>query len=674
MSTGSSNIFTIHFASQPDLLLRELNAEEELGRPFRFEVVFYSDERSLAADTFLGQTMAVEVVQDDTSHFYHGRVASFLNVGRFGGYQAYQVELRPDFWFLGFRSDCRIFQNQTVVEVIQAVLGNPTVSVMNRSVAGKTYAPVVYCTQYRESDFDFATRLMEREGLFYYHVHTESSHELVLADSDSNIEAIEGDLPYRAPGQAMVGQLHVSRWKREFRLRTGKVRIRSFDFEKPTVNLEAITENSIHTPKLEVYDYPDRYLTTAHGDNLSAVRLHELNVESRQIAAQTNRLAVLPGRKFTLIEHPDQAENGEYRVIKSHTRLVSGELEQFGNREPTMEVDASVLPVDTVFQLAATTPRPFLGPQTAIVVGEDGEEISVDEFGRIKVQFHWDRLGENNQDSSCWIRVAQTLAGQGWGAIQIPRIGHEVIVDFLNGDPDQPIVTGSVYNADNTVPYALPANKTQSGIKTRSTGDGTTETFNELRFEDKIDEEEIYFHAERDFKRVVENDDVLEVGMVKSDPGDQTISVYNNRTVNVLEGDETKNVDKGNQTINVLEGNQEINIDQGDQTTTIAQGDQNINVTQGDQTTNIDAGDQVINIAQGNGTITLDAGEFTIEAASKITLTVGSSSITIEPASITISSTEVTVEGTATANLEGATVNVDGSGMANVSGGVLNLN
>jgi type VI secretion system secreted protein VgrG len=279
------------------------------------------------------------------------------------------------------------------------------------------------------------------------------------------------------------------------------------------------------------------------------------------------------------------------------------------------------------------TPEPTVqGPQTAIVVGPKGEEIFTDKFGRVKVQFHWDRIGKKDDNSSCWVRVAQPWAGKNWGAIFIPRIGQEVVVDFLEGDPDQPIIIGSVYNALQMPPYDLPANKTQSGLKTRSTKNSGSANFNELRFEDKRESEDIYFHAEKDFHRVVEHDDDLQVG------NDQTIVIQNNRTENVKKGDETITIEKGNRETTIKVGNETLTISTGNQTTKIS------------------------------------LGKSETEAMQSIELKVGPSSIKLDPTGVTIKGMKIMIEGQVQVDVKGVITNINGSAMVNIKGGITMIN
>jgi type VI secretion system secreted protein VgrG len=284
-----------------------------------------------------------------------------------------------------------------------------------------------------------------------------------------------------------------------------------------------------------------------------------------------------------------------------------------------------------------------------MVVGKSGEEIWTDKYGRIKVQFLWDREGKKDENSSCWIRVAHPWAGKTWGIVHLPRIGQEVLVEFLEGDPDRPIVTGCVYNADQMPPFALPDNQTQSGMRSRTTKSGNNKTFNELRFEDKKDEEEIYFHAEKDFKRIVENDDVLEVGHEKKDKGDQTIKIFNNQTLEI--GDAATS-----------DGSQKITI-KTDRTTSINEGNDALTIKAGNQTITIGK-DQSVDVK----------GKSTQKANQSIELKVGASSIKMTPDSITLKSVTINVQGNAQVNVKGAMGTVDGGGMLTLKGGLVKIN
>jgi len=296
------------------------------------------------------------------------------------------------------------------------------------------------------------------------------------------------------------------------------------------------------------------------------------------------------------------------------------------------------------------------GPQSALVVGKKGEEIWTDKHGRVKVQFPWERYTKSDENSSCWVRVGQPWGGKSFGGFQVPRIGEEVIVDFLEGNPDRPIITGRVYNGDNTFPYALPGDQTKSGFKSRSSKSGSTENFNELRFEDKKGEEEIYFHAEKNFVRVVENDDKLEIGLVKKDPGSQTITVHKDRTTTIKTGNET------------------LVVEQGDRKTTVQTGKDLLEVSKGDRSVTIKMGNHSLEVSMGNQTTAIKMGKSETSAMQSIELKVGANSIKIDQSGVTIKGIMVKVEGSAMVEIKGPMTNVKGDGMVMVKGGVVMIN
>ena len=340
------------------------------------------------------------------------------------------------------------------------------------------------------------------------------------------------------------------------------------------------------------------------------------------------------------------------------------------------------------FRPGRQTPKPVIaGAQTAVVVGPSGEEIYTDKYGRVKVQFFWDRYGTSDENSSCWIRVSENWAGKNWGIVFNPRIGQEVIVDFLEGDPDRPIITGRVYNADQMPPYALPANQTQSTIKTRSSKSGTTDNFNEIRFEDKKGSEEIFIQAEKDFNRVVENNDTLKVGSSKADDGSQTIEIYKDRTETVKTGNETVTIEKGNRTVTVKQGDDAHVVTQGKRTVTvqaddtheIKQGNRSVLIDQGNDSeeikmgnrdVKIDMGNDSLEISMGNQTTKLDLGASSTEAMQSITLKVGQNSITIDQTGVTIKGMMVTIQGQVQTQVKGLMVQVSADAMLQAKGAI----
>jgi type VI secretion system secreted protein VgrG len=532
--------------AEEDLLFRTMEGTEELGRPFLYNLELLSPQEDLALEDILGQEACVTLeVQGGAARYFHGYVTQFSQTGRRGNYATYHMELRPWLWFLTRTADCRIFQGKTVPEIITAVFREHGFSDFKDSLSA-SYRTWEYCVQYRETDFNFVSRLMEQEGIYYYFIHEDGKHTLVLSDSHGAHSPLDNgysDIPYYPPSQT-VREEHVYDWTLQKSVRSGKYVLRAYDFRKPKANLEvnSVISREHAQAEYEVFDYPGPYFERGEGDTYAKVRIEELQSDYERAHGVSDARGVCAGGLFTLSEHPRQDQNREYLIVSAHQSISLGDYESSGAEPMQFKCVFTAMDGSTPYRVPRLTPKPAVqGPQTAITVGPDGEEIWTDKFGRIKVQFHWDRYGKADENSSCWVRVAQIWAGANWGGMHIPRIGQEVIVDFIEGDPDRPIVTGRVYNADNMPPYGLPDNKTQSGIKSRSSKDGTGDNFNEIRFEDLKGSEEFYVHAEKDMNRVVENNDTVKVGFASADEGDlsplgsgsQSVQIRNNRSEKV---------------------------------------------------------------------------------------------------------------------------------------------
>jgi type VI secretion system secreted protein VgrG len=365
-------------------------------------------------------------------------------------------------------------------------------------------------------------------------------------------------------------------------------------------------------------------------------------------------------------DHYIATENIKHIVIASNFYVASNDYRASSSQESHYECSFTAIRATQPFRPKRITPVPFVqGPQTAMVVGKDGEEIWTDKYGRIKVQFHWEREGKKNETSSCWLRVAYPVAGKSWGWVSLPRIGQEVVVSFLEGNPDRPLITGSVYNGANMPPYDLPANQTQSGIKSRSSKSGVADNFNEIRFEDKKDSEEVYVHAEKDFNCIVENNETRQIGVVKKDKGDQTIEIQNDRTITLNEG---------NDTLHIKKGNRESNIDVGNHTLNVKQGNHLENVDQGNATLNVKQGNNNINISMGDYILKVDAGNAKITAVQSIELKVGGSSIKMDPSSITIKAPMITIQADGMLEAKSPMTTVKGDGMLTLKGGITLIN
>jgi type VI secretion system secreted protein VgrG len=525
--------------SDDDLLLHSLDARDELGRLFLFELDLLSLKEDLGFDDVLGQEATVELdLPNGGTRYFHGIVSDFAQTGRRGGYVTYSMQLRPWLWFLSRTADCRIFQQMTVPDILKEVFREHGFSNFKDSLSG-TYRTWEYCVQYRETDFNFVSRLMEQEGIYYYFVHEAGKHTLVLSDAygaHSPLPEYE-QIPYFPPSDNVVREEHIYDWSFRRSVQPGSYVLRAFDFRKPRANLEtnASVAREHAQGEYEIFDYPGEHFERNEGDVYARTRIEEAQAQFERARAVTNARGIFCGGLFELSEYPRDDQKREYLVVASRQRLTLGDYESSG-KDLRFECEFEAADSQAPYRSRRLTPKPMVqGPQTAVVVGPSGEEIWTDEYGRVKVQFHWDRYGKSDENSSCWVRVAQAWAGTNWGAVFIPRIGQEVIVDFIEGDPDRPIITGRVYNADNMPPYSLPDDKTRSTLKSRSSKDGAADNFNEIRFEDKKGEEEMYLHAEKNQTVVVENDKNESVGHDNSESigNDEKIEVGNNRDKSV---------------------------------------------------------------------------------------------------------------------------------------------
>ena len=532
------------------LLFRRMAASEHVGRLSVFNLELLSEDHEIKLEDVLGKSLTVrmELPQDAGIRYFNGLVSQFSYSGSSGRYAAYRAQLRPWLWFLTRTADSRIFQNMKVPDIIDQIFHEHGFTDFEQRLSG-TYRVWEYCVQYRETDFNFVSRLMEQEGIYYYFLHEDGKHTLVMSDSVSSHDPVSGyeQVPYFPPDQAGIRERdHVSQWSVYQDVQAGAYTLTDFDFKRPKADLTAkLSDPKKHThADMEVYDYPGEYVVQGDGDNYSRIRLEELHSQYERVEGGGDVGGLSAGSLFKLSGYPREDQNREYLLLSTAIDLQSDVYESGSGDQGGSHFACSFTALDgqTPYRAPRVTPKPAVqGPQTAIVVGGAGEEIWTDEHGRVKVQFHWDREGKNDENSSCWIRVSHPWAGKNWGAIATPRMGQEVIVDFLEGDPDQPIITGRVYNGEATPPYALPDNKTQTGIKSRSSKEGTADNFNEIRFEDKKGEEEVYVHAEKDMNCVVENNDTLKVGFEKKDPGDQGIEIHNDQTMSVGH-DRTKSV------------------------------------------------------------------------------------------------------------------------------------
>lgn len=521
------------------LLIREMTVTEELGRLFSIDVELGSTE-DINFEDLLGQNVSIRLNLLQSKRYFNGYVSSISQGISEGRYARYFATIHPWLWFLTRTADCRIFQNKTVPDIIKDLLREQGYSDIEDRLKGN-YRTWDYCVQYRETDFNFISRLMEQEGIYYFFKHEQGKHTFCLANDMASHEKMPNcyKVSYFPPDQAVVREGEcISGWNITKQLQTGTYCLNDYDFEHPKADLH-VNSNIIRDhdrASFEIYDYPGEYFQNDEGNNAVKIRIQELHSQYERMQGNGNVRGLICGGLFKLDRFPRTDQNREYLVTSVTHNVRIDSLDSSSDSGSHYNNHFSVVESSTPFRVARLTPKPFVqGPQTAVVVGPSGEEIHTDKYGRVKVQFHWDRLGKKNENSSCWVRVSHPWAGKNWGMVAIPRIGQEVIVDFLEGDPDQPIITGRVYNAEQMPPYELPANKTQTGILTRSSKEGSAANANELRFEDKKGSEQVYLHAEKNQDIEVENDETHWVGhdRKKTIDNDETTLVKHDRTETV---------------------------------------------------------------------------------------------------------------------------------------------
>lgn len=679
--TQENTYVSVHTPLGPNaLILESFTGVEEISAPFLFELELVSENNAIAFDKLIGQsvTLQMEVVDGMPAHRYvNGLISRFVQRHTDNRYTYYRAEVVPWIWLLSRVSDCRIFQEKSVPEIIKEVCKSRGLSDIDDKLQD-TYPPITYCVQYRERDLDFISRLMEEAGICYFFRHEKDRHVLVLADAPGAFEPCEHQsrvrfredarVPSKVPEPGVITELSLGQ-----ELHTGKYTHSDYNFETPSQELRTSSPTRIAVggnSRFERYDYPGRYRGVSQGERLARLRIEENETPHLSVEAASTCRALIPGYRFGLVSHYRSDINRSYLVARVTHHGISGELtegaETYTNR-------LQLVPADAPYRPRRLTPKPIVqGPQTAVVVGPAGEEIHTDKYGRVKVHFHWDRKPSKDEHSSCWVRVSQHWAGANYGTIFIPRIGQEVVVDFLEGDPDQPLIVGRVYNASQMPPYALPDQRTQSGMKTNSSKGGGGS--NELRFEDKKGSEEVYIHAQKDFNEVVENNHSTTVKADQSNAvsGQQSVTVKKDQTITVSEGNRTLTVAKGAYAVKVDTGTFALTVGQASctigaekeisissksatlsasakQTVTVKSEESNLMLGAPQASAELSAQDKV----------TLHAKEIAINADQKITLTVGGSSVVLEAAKIAINSTELKSIAAGNHEIKGALVKIN---------------
>ncbi|BBO81504.1 type VI secretion system Vgr family protein [Desulfosarcina ovata] len=660
----SNRFLTIKTPLAPDsLALIRIRGTETLSDGFRYDLDFFSQEANLSFSDMVGGHITVSMhMHNEEIRYINGIVAEFEQGHRedetekgIGQHTVYHATIVPWSWLLSKMTNNRIFQDKNVKEIIDLVFEERVESQYEWAL-DKEYEKRTYCVQYNETDLNFVSRLMEEEGISYYFRHEDGQHTMVLTDSSNKLKPCPGQESARFESKAVEAEedYFIRQLTCACKIIPTRYTHTDYNFETPTTPLimETDTTQSGNDTRMqrEVYDYPGKYGNNKDGERYGRIRMEAEEVEITTLKGKSECIGFRSGYHFKLENYGRDELNDKEYLLVSVTHEASQGWEVFGTPQVDHYTNTfSCIPFETSFRPRCRSFRPKIhGVQTAMVVGPESEEIYTDKYGRVKVQFHWDREGENNENSSCWMRVAQMISGAGWGGMFIPRVGQEVIVEFLEGDPDRPIITGCVYHEHNMPPYSLPDEKTKSTFKSNSSPDGGG--FNEIRFEDKKGEEQLFVHAEKNQDIRVKNDCFEWIGrdrhlIVKRY---QKEEVENNRHEKVG-ADHFEEIGKDRHL--KVKGKEAKGVD-GSCSLTV-KGDM-IEVFKANHS------EQVTNDYYVKG------DNLVIEGMTNVTIKVGGSYIAMDNTGIKISGTQVVIDG--------KMAEVSGSAMVTIKGGMVKIN
>jgi type VI secretion system secreted protein VgrG len=660
--TRDSALITMTSPLGDDVLIPiSLTAQEAISQPFLFEVTAVCQTGVVDEDALLYQPACVTLQARGTPvRYFHGIVRSCSAEGTVRGetgaatQQVYSIVLVPRLWFLGQTTDCRVYQEKSVGDILQSLLQEAGVT----DVSGPpSSSQREYTVQFNESDLHFATRLMEEEGWFYFFQHTATKHTLVIANQNQAFQDIPGATLHLAGGE--TEGTYLNDFNHAGVTVRGKMKLKDYDPTKPDTLLQNEQPTTLKTAGAASRD--EFRWPALSFDNGTITDRTKREMEAAEATASlfdgaTEFGGIVPGGKFKLQSRPASTYDATY-VARSVTHQASDDTWVNENGGAHYSNRFVCFPAAVTWRQPMVTPRPRMdGIHTAIVLGPDGEEIYTDDLARVKVRFYWDHRDEATDSQSVWARVIQPWAGKGWGAQFIPRVGTEVAVAFVDGDPDRPIVVGGLYNGRDTPIYSK-ADKTKSGFRTRSSLKGGTSDFNEYTFDDKKGSELIYEQAQKDLKTYVKNDQTLTIDncRIVTVKKDETVDIQNNQTIKVKQ-DHSLTVTDGNHAITINQGNTTLNVDQGNQSTTISMGNQSTDVK------------------MGNVTLKADLGQISNEAMQSIELKVGQSSITIDQMGVTIKGMMISVEGQIQTEVKGLMTQVNADAILMVKGALTMIN
>lgn len=612
------------------LFFWKLTGREAISEAYSLTVTLLGTNARIDRSALLGKPLTISIPAQEmlTLRYINGKITRVaVSAIELSGtrYAVYTLTVEPDLWPMKRDRNLRIFQEKTVPQIVTSLLNEFHINVENTLI--NHYRIWNYCVQYQENSFDFISRLLEQEGIAYYFRHDKSTHTLVLIDAPEHYQPMKGyeTIPYhQTPSGGSTQEEGIGLLTLEDNVTPGIYSIDDYDFRKPNAWLFQARQNpsSPQPGSIDVYDWPGRFVEHGHGEFYARIRQERWKVEHQQIRGTGTALGLAPGHTFILNNAPFFSDNGEYLTTAVEYDLEENSYASSNTTHTIHKIDFTVIPASVTFRPQAVSPWPrTYGPQTAKVVGPQGESIWTDKYGRVKVKFHWDRHAKGDDTSSCWVRVSSAWAGQGYGGVQIPRVGDEVVVDFINGDPDRPIITGRVYNEGSMPPWSLPQDSTRMGFMTRSK-DGNKDNASYLFFEDSLGNESVELHSEKDMHVSVENNATVAIGgnlnttidktQTETVTGDASLNYQSKRTTTVDKGDITTITQGRKLTITdggdtrVITGDVSADIE-GTVTTAIKKGSQSTTIVNGDRSIQVQSGSQSIIIQNGDN-LTVNSG------------------------------------------------------------------
>ncbi len=684
--TQKDRLMSIHTSQGEDaLLLQGFTGEEGISQLFKFDLHLLREGIPIPHEELIGQNATIQLIlREDECRYFNGYISRLTQIAGTPGIFHSRAELVPWLWFLTQTADCRIFQEKSVPDIIEQIFKEYGFTDYKFQLG--SYEPREYCVQYRETDFQFISRLMEQYGMFYFWEHTDTAHTLVVADASSSHQPVpfQATVRWDVAGLTSYEEDMISSLRFGKSFRPGAFTHRNFDFQKTLASRvieheEPSVIDIAGNSAFEIYDYPGPFADKEEATALGIVRMQEEEAQHFVITGAGNCKAFTSGYTYTLEGNLPVQWQQEYVLTSIRHEGSMGDTytpgrpqggEGEGDGEAVYSNTFSCIPLTVPFRPPRHTPKPVIqGPQTAIVVGKEGEEIWIDKYGRVKVLFHWDREAEGDEMSSCWVRVSQSWAGKQWGAMYLPRIGQEVIVEFLEGDPDRPIITGRVYNAENMPPYELPAEQTKSTMKSNTSLGG--KGFNEFRFEDKKGEEQIFIHAQKNMDIRVGNDRFETTG--KDGEGSRHLVVEKDKFEQVKNN---RNEKVDNDHLEEIGNDRNLKV-KGKEAKEVA------------KALSLQVGDDVIEVFKKNQStqVTKDlyvkADNIVLEAATNVTIKVGESFIAIESGGISIGTSgtleleaqgALSAESTAQVDIKSPTTSVNGDTTVIIKGGMVKIN